>query len=185
MNDKIIIGLIGEMGAGKSTLTQYLKEKYQADTYRFSTALRNILQRLYLEETRGHLQQLSQILRDTFGQDILSRVVAEDAKNAEKKFIIIEGIRRPADIVCLKDNPGFHLVSLTAEPRIRYERLTKRTENPDDQNKTWEQFQAEAEAEAELQIKAVADLAEASLDNSQTPADLYRQIDLLITEKWK
>ncbi|HLD60904.1 MAG TPA: AAA family ATPase [Patescibacteria group bacterium] len=177
---KIILGLIGEMASGKSTVTQYLKEKHNAVTFRFSDVLRDILNRLHIENTRANLQTLSTVLRQNFSEDILSKVLAADAEAAEQPFIITEGIRRPSDITYLQELPGFHLIALNADERIRYERLIARRENTDDPNKSWTEFKTEGQQESEQKIKEVAAAAEFVVDNNGTIEQLYKQIDAIV-----
>ncbi len=177
MSQKIILGLVGEMAAGKSTVTDYIKHKYGAVSFRFSDMLRDVLKRMHIEESRANLQTISQILRQNFGEDIMSKVLAKDAATSDQAFIITEGIRRPTDVIYLKELPGFHIIALTADEKTRFERLTKRSENPDDQSKTWEQFQKDGQAEAEQKIKEIAAEADVTIDNNGTLEELYKQVD--------
>lgn len=179
-DNKLIIGLVGEMAAGKTTVTDYLKENYGAVTFRFSDMLRDVLKRLHLEETRGNLQLLSTVLRQNFGEDLMSKVIAADVRESPHDFIITEGVRRPTDLTYLKELPGFHLIALLAAPRVRFERLTQRNENIDDQTKTWEQFQTEAQQESEQKIREIAEQAHFKVDNNGTKDDLFKQIDEII-----
>lgn len=181
-SNKVIIGLVGEMASGKSTVTQYLKEKHDAVTFRFSDALRDMLNRLHIENSRSNLQILSTVLRQNFSEDILSKVLATDAQASEHPFIITEGVRRPTDITFLRELPGFHLISLQADERRRYERLIARRENIDDQHKTWGQFQAEGRQESEQKIKEVATEAEFVVDNNGTKEELFKQIDDIVNQ---
>lgn len=181
---KLILGFVGEISCGKSTATEYLKNKYSAVTFKFSDSLRDVASRMQIEQSRANLQLLSTILRQNFGEDLLSKILAEDVRNADAKIIITEGIRRPSDIEYLKNVPGFKIIAVKTDPRIRFERLTQRSENVDDKNKTWEEFQKDGLQEAELQIKAVMDQADFTLDNNGSAEDLYVQIDTLM-EKLK
>lgn len=179
---KVIIGLVGEMAAGKTTVTDYLKEKYGAVSFRFSDMLRDMLARLHMENTRENLQQISTALRHTFGDDIMSKVIAEDVKAATAPFIITEGVRRPSDVAYLKTIPGYRIVAIAANERTRYERIIQRSENPDDQKKSWEEFQAEGKREAEQKIKEIAASADMVLDNNGSKETLYKQVDALMNK---
>ncbi len=169
------------MAAGKSTATDYLAQKYGAARYRFSDLLRDLVRRLYLPETRDNLIQISIVLRNEFGQDLLARTLAEDIKkNKEHDYIIAEGIRREEDIKFLRELPGFHLISIDADIETRYKRLKTRGENEDDQTKTFEEFVADHERETEKSIIPLMAKAEFTLNNNGDAQSLYNQIDEII-----
>ena len=64
---KKIIGLIGEMGAGKDTFCDYLKESYQNVYFlKFSDALTEILKMFFDDVKREDQQWLSSALRERF-----------------------------------------------------------------------------------------------------------------------
>lgn len=177
---KFVLGLVGEMSAGKTTATDYLKTKYKAVAFRFSDMLRDVLVRLHLPENRYNLQTLSTILRQNFSEDIMSKVLALDVEKSNHDLVITEGIRRPSDTIYLKNLENFYIIAIKANERVRYERLTKRAENPDDKNKTWEQFQKEGRQESEEKIKEMADQANFMVDNNGTIEELHKQIDEII-----
>lgn len=177
---KIIIGLIGELGAGKGTAAAYLKEKYGASVYRFSTMLRDVLERLYLGNSRANMQNLSTILREEFGEDLMAKVIAEDVKNDSNKIIAVDGVRRFADIVYLKKIDGFVLAKIIAEPKTRYERLIKRKENAGESAKTFEEFLADHKKEADAEIPGVMKRADVTIDNNGSLEKFYKQIDSII-----
>ncbi len=177
---KIIIGLVGLAASGKEVAKKYLQEKYGAGGHRFSTILRDILNRLYLPVSRENLQNLSSCLRDRFGGDVLARVMAEEAKNEPKSIVVIDGVRRLDDIVYLKKLPGWQLVAVDADPEIRYQRLIKRNENAGDAKKTYTEFRADEEKEAEQEIPRVLTTADQRLDNNASLQNFYRQIDGLV-----
>ncbi len=182
--DKIIFGFVGQIASGKGTAVKHLKTKYNASTYRFSTMLTDVLNRLYLENNRENLQKLSQIIRENFGEETMARVMAEDVKNDKNNLIAIDGVRRPGDVVNLKEIPGFILVNITADIEKRYERIIKRTEKVDDVGKTLKEFKTDHKREAELKIEEIASQATDTIDNNGSLEDLHTQLDKLI-EKYQ
>lgn len=177
---KIILGLAGELASGKGAIAKYTAEKYDAKSWRFSTMLRDILDRLSLEQSRDNMQVLSTILRQNFGEELFACVMAEDVKKEAGEIIVIDGVRRLADIKYLKIIPQFKLAYLEADIQKRYERIVKRGENSDDAKKTFAEFQKEHEGEAELQIKDLKDHADFLIDNNGTYENLYLQVDKIL-----
>ncbi|MFA6105705.1 MAG: AAA family ATPase [Patescibacteria group bacterium] len=179
-NNKIVLGFVGDLASGKGTICKYLLEKYGTNSYRFSTMLRDVLKRLYVENSRENLQNLSTVLRTNFGQDLMSRVIAEDVKNDSKEIVAVEGIRRPTDITYLEKNPGFNLIYITADPQTRWERLVKRNENPGDDKKTFEEFTKDEGAEADRMIKELGKTAKFTITNNGNFEEFYNQMETIL-----
>ena len=118
---KRIFGIVGGLASGKTTLAEYLSTTYHCNTYRYSTMLRDILERIYVEETRANLQDLSTFLRERFGQDVMSKVIAKDVERDPHDIVVVEGIRRPSDIIYLRELPGFHLIFVDADQQYTIE----------------------------------------------------------------
>ncbi len=179
---KLIIGIVGENAAGKTTATEYLKKKFNAVTFRFSDMLYDVLKRMYIEPNRGNLQLISTTLRQNFGDDIMSKVIAQDAKNSTSDIIITEGVRRPSDVPYLKELSNFVLIYIKADERVRFSRLANRGEKPDDATKTWEEFAKESLQESEQQILAIAQTANFTVDNNGTIENTYKQLDKMVSK---
>lgn len=177
--DKIIFGFVGLIASGKGTAAGYLQTKYSAAPYRFSTILRDLCDRLYLEQSRDNMQTMSTAIRSYFGEETLSKVIAEDVKNEVGKIVCIDGIRRPGDVKYLRQIPGFVLINIFADMEKRFDRIKKRGENTDDTKKTFDQFKLDHKKEAELQIADIADEANEKIDNNGTIGELYSQLDNL------
>lgn len=178
--EKIILGIAGEIAAGKGTTAKYLIEKYGASTHRFSTALRDVARRMYLEESRENLQKLSTLMRDGFDENILSKVIANDIEKDSNKIIVIDGVRRMRDLEFLEKMPGFKLVYIETDLKKRYERIIKREENIDDKEKTFDEFKKDNKREAEIQIKYLKNEAAFVIDNNGAFEELYAQVDKIV-----
>jgi len=177
---KIILGLAGEIASGKGTVAKYICEKHGGNSHRFSTMLRDVAKRMYLEENRENLQKISTVFRENFFDDILSSVIAKDVENDKQEIVAIDGVRRLADIAYLKKLSGFKLVYIDTSLENSFKRITERNENSDDKNKTFEEFRKDHEREAELQIRDLKDKADFVVDNNGTFEELYRQVDKII-----
>jgi dephospho-CoA kinase len=177
---KLILGLAGEMGSGKGTTAEYFVQKYEGKTHRFSTMLRDILDRLYLPQSRENMQKLSTELRATFGEELLAKVMTDDVKLDAVDLIIIDGIRRTADIKYLRELSHFKLIYIETDIEKRYERIHTRSENADDTNKTFEQFSKDQEDESESQIKELKGVTDFLVNNNGSFEELYNQIEEII-----
>lgn len=179
---KIILGFVGKLSSGKGTIAKYLQEKHQAEVVMFSQSLRDVLDRFYLPQTRDNMQAVSRGLREALGQDVIARVVAQDAQTAASAIVAVDGVRRPMDIVFLKELPGFALVFVDTEQKVRHERMTKRGQNPDDHLITFEEFQKKDVAEAESLIDEVAKEAKFTINNNGTPEELFAQVEAILNK---
>lgn len=177
---KIIVVIVGRISSGKGSAANYLHEKYGAEMFTFSNILRDVLQRLHLEESRDHFIRLSEILRGAFGEDLLSKIMATDAEQSQTSMVAIEGTRRLTDVEHLKNLPGYVLVAIDAEPKIRYERLSQRNVKSDDQTKTYEEFLADEQRSTEVSIDEIIGLASHTIDNNGDFESLHQQLDELI-----
>ncbi len=180
---KVVIGLISKMAGGKDTIKKYLEKNYQAESCRFSSILRDILDRLFIETSRDNLQKLSGSVRQTFGDDILAKTIAKKVNSLKSDIIVVDGVRRPADIKYLKKLDNFILIKIIADEKIRYKRAVKRNENPGDDKKSFEVFLLDHEKEAEAKIAEVMKEADYTIDNNGDFDNLYRQIDKIIKER--
>lgn len=182
LKKQLIIGTVGEIASGKGTVTEYLKEKYSASSYRFSTPLFDILNRLCLEVNRDNLPALSLALRQAFGQDLLAEVLNKEIAKDEHEIIVVDGIRREADMKYLKELEGFRLVYVTADMKLRYERLTARTEKDDDQ-KSFEEFVKDHSKETEVAIPIIGQQADYTIINEGSLEEFHQKIDEIIKKE--
>ncbi len=179
-NKKIIIGLVGQMASGKGTIADYMKEKHNASTYTFSQMLRDVLERIHQDITRENLQKLSTILRKSFDEDLLASVMATDVLDDKNEIIVVDGVRRFADIKYLQKIDGFVLAKIDVDQKTRFDRLVKRAQNAGDSEKTFEEFQNDEAKEADKEIPAVMTRADEKFDNNGTLENLYTQVDNLL-----
>lgn len=179
--EKVIIGLAGEMGAGKGTVAHYLVDQYGCSAFRMSDMLRDVLKRLHLDISRENMANMSKVIRENFGQDILSRVIANDALESGRS-VVVDGIRRESDIVHLQKMPNFFLVYIEVSLQLRYERLVARAENIGDSTKTFEQFTKEQSSEADGQVSQLKNKAQYILENNGDIQQLYKEVNKIMEE---
>lgn len=128
------------------------------------------------------MQTLSTILRKNFGENLLAKAMLAQAKKAEAKIIVIDGIRRFTDIENFGSLKKFHLVFIATNQEIRYQRYIKRNENPGDDSMTFEDFKKKDQAEADRQVPEVAKQAKFVIDNNGGLQELYQRVEEILKE---
>jgi dephospho-CoA kinase len=172
---KKIIGLTGEMGGGKDTFYQYVKENYEnVFVLKFSDALTEVLKIFFDAVKREDQQWLGSSLRERFGKDILVRALIKKAKNIEEGIIILNGVRKELEVPAIKEIGG-KIVYITAEPKLRWERVVLRKEKADD-DVPFEKFLELSSAEAELQIPEIGGKADYKIENNGSKEDFYKEV---------
>jgi len=179
-NKKVILGLVGEIASGKDTMAAYLKKKYNSETISFSTPIRKILDILRLPQTRENMVKIGSEMRKAFNKTVWGKVIAEECEINPSDLITLPNVRIEYDIVYLKKMSNFFLINIEAAPEIRYQRLIRRNQNPDDATKTWKQFLEDGKLPTEITIRKVAKMAQYELDNNGGFEELYRQVDELM-----
>jgi len=179
---KLIIGLVGQAGCGKGTAANLLRDKYGAGYVRFSGILGTVLEALGIEKSRENFVKLSNSLRKEYGEDALSYAVEKIALAAPEDIVVIDGIRRPEDIVALEPLPHFKLLSIDAPAELRFERMKKRGEKSTESNMTWEQFQKEENFPTEVTIPAVMERAWKTITNDDTREEFESAVHVTMKE---
>ncbi len=177
---KQIIGITGPIAAGKGTIASYFEERHHATLFRFSSSLFSIAEILGLPNDREHLSRLSRILREGFGEDTLARALATQVERSTAPLIIVDGVRRPDDVIFLERQAGFKLIYVDAPIATRFARMKLRGEKADDADKTMEQFVNDHKLESELLIEGLKSNAALVIDNSGSKEELYAQLERLL-----
>lgn len=179
-NKKTVLVFVGLPGSGKDTCTNYLAQKYNAAIFSFTTMLKDTLDRYYLEFNRDNLIKISEVIRNTFGENTMAKTMAKDVQNSSAPLISIGNARRLADVEFLSKMEGFVLIEISADIKARYERIKTRGEKTSDATQTFEQFIADHQRSTELSIPEVAAKATEHINNDGNLANLHNQLDNLV-----
>lgn len=179
---KLMFGIAGEMLAGKSTAAQFLKEHFRIKQVTMSTVLNDVLAILDLPFSRENQQNLAKMLREQFGDEVLARLVGEIAAQENEALVMIDGIRKPAELEELKKRHNFKLIFIKAPLELRYQRAQFRGEKSGEQKQTLAEFKASHSAESEVDINRLEAQADLTIANSGTEQELFDQLTKLVTE---
>jgi len=132
----MLIGVTGRIGAGKETLTQFLRDRGFI-YFQTSDLLKEELRKREVEITRKNMQDLGDELRERDGPGVLMKMLLE--KIDVSGNYIIDSLRNTGEVEFLKNNvENFILIGIDASQKIRFERQVQRGKPSDP--KTWEDF---------------------------------------------
>ncbi len=188
-----VIGLVGEKGSGKQTFVNFLKEilrlpsvaqDYSKETQirqvRFSDILAQTLMIWDIPNTRANLQKLSLIMEEGFGQASLANAAKFSIEGDHAEVLIFDGIRRQTELDLVKNMPNSILIYITADQKLRYERLKLRSEKVGEVGLTFEQFLEEEKSKAEINIPTLGKKADKRLENNGSLEEFKNKIKELI-----
>lgn len=172
---KKIIGLAGEIGAGKDTFCSYVKENYgNVFVFRFSDALTEALKVFFDEVKREDQQWLGAALKERFGGDILVRALIKKANSIKEGIVILNGVRAEMEEKAVKEAGG-KIIYVTAGQKARWERVKIRKEKADD-DVPFEKFVEMHRAVNELPIPEIGKRADFKIENNDSRESFYKKI---------
>lgn len=173
----MIIGLTGKNGSGKGEIANFLTMRGFI-YYSLSDEIREEMKRQGVVITRESLIPFANKIRNKYGPSYLSEKILERL-NPDKNYVI-DSIRNPFEVETLRKRRDFHLISIIADPKIRFERLKSRGRERDP--KTYKKFLEIDAAEAfnpdpaAQQLDRTHEMADAVIENEGTVEDLHDKV---------
>jgi len=138
MKDKVVIGVAGMPGAGKSILEEAAQKMGYA-IVAMGDEIREEAQRRRLEPTPENLGKVMLMLRKEEGSVVVARRCIPKVKNAKENVVVVDGIRSLEEVNEFRRHfPNFTLVAIHASPETRFQRLFQRKRSDDPEG--WETF---------------------------------------------
>ena len=180
----IVIGLVGQPSAGKGTVAEMIvrcakEANLTTASCRSRDILRETLDLWDIEANRANLQKLPELMTSTqgFGEGALSRALHKRLMTMTSDIVIADGMRWPSDEKMLRELPASVILYITADTKIRFERLKKR-QGVGEKDKTWKEFLAEEKAMTESYISTFGSHADWKIENNGTPKELEADVRL-------
>lgn len=126
----IVIGITGTLGAGKGTVVEYLVKYKKFTHYSVRDFLRKELEKRQMPVNRDTLTAIANTLRAKHGSSHIAEQLFSLA-SASGKHSVIESIRSPGEVHALRSFPGFFLLAVDADRRVRYKRIRTRNSETD------------------------------------------------------
>ena len=138
MKDKVVIGVAGMPGAGKSVLEEVAQKMGYAIVV-MGDEIREEAKRRKLEPTPENLGKIMLMLRKEEGADVVARRCIPKVKNAKENVVVVDGIRSLEEANEFRRHfQNFTLVAIHASPETRFQRLFQRKRSDDPEG--WETF---------------------------------------------
>lgn len=135
--EKVIIGLVSPIGAGKGTVIAFL-QKRGFFCLSLSDRIREEITARGQEVTRERLLAVADQLRQDYGSEVLAWRTWQIAQKQKNPKIAIDSIRGLAEVNFFKNQPGFYLIGLRASQKQRF--LWARERAREGEPLTWEEF---------------------------------------------
>ena len=183
--DKLVLGLTGMPGSGKSIVVQAAKELgYEVvtmgDVIREETAKRG------LEPTPQNIGKIMLELRVTNGAGVVAEKCLPKIREKQGAKIVVDGLRSYFEAEVFQFNlTNFRLLTVHSSPQVRFERISTRGRSDDP--KTWAVFHERDMRELSVGIGNAIALAEYVIMNDGAKEDLVsKTAEVLrrIEEKW-
>jgi dephospho-CoA kinase len=166
--DRLVIGITGRIGAGKTSVGKYLESQHGFSYVRYSQVLSDW--RAKDPERKAHLQVVGwEVMAGGMQAELNSRLISEVPVESN---CAVDGLRHSLDFETLDSafTPDFFLVYVNSPPEIRWRRLQRRYPTLDD-------FRRADTHPVEQQIESLRSRAFAALDNESSMRDLYSKVD--------
>ncbi|MEX0616951.1 MAG: AAA family ATPase [Candidatus Woykebacteria bacterium] len=179
----MIIGVVGSLGVGKSTLVEYLVSEKGFTSFRLS----NVIREKYGKQdmSREELQDGGNALRKKFGQSVLADETWEKIKE-EDKNVVIDGLRNTGEVEFFRSKGRVYLISIGAPKKVRFERMKERSSERDPKN--WQEFlkmdtrDLDESFDFGQQTLKMMQIADFKLKNDGTIKELYIKIDEILNK---
>lgn len=185
-NSRLMIGIVGPLASGKGAVAEYLKGTYGFVSFSLSYIVHEEARNQGLKDySRQDLQDIGNNLRVQFGDQVLAERALEKFEKDGIKLIVIEGIRNPGEVNYLKKHPHFYLLSVNAEMKVRFSRLSFRNKPWDPRN--WKEFLkvsrrdlGKNENKSGQQVQKCMNMADYKISNNKDLATVYKQMERVI-----
>ena len=180
MKNFTVVCIVGQPGAGKDELANYLEKKKGFSHISTGNIIREEMKKENIPTDRERMRVFSKNMREKTGNgypaNIAARKIACDT--------VISGPRNMDEVNVFRKKFGknFILVAVYAPIEIRYQRVKSGRERDGD-NITFAQFKAQEEAELDSgthELSKLLSTADRSVDNSRDKNDMFVQMDYIL-----
>ncbi len=183
--DKVVVGLAGMSGAGKSVVVQ-VSEEGGYGVVVMGDVVREEAERRCLEPNPENLGKIMLELRRSEGEAVVAKRCISKIEKAKEPKVIVDGIRSLSEVEEFKKHfPKFSFMVVHSSPETRFKRLYHRRRSDDPKN--WEVFHERDMRELSVGLGEAIALAEYLIVNEEeleVVKEKIRKILRKVEEKW-
>jgi len=185
MNGKLVVGLAGMPGAGKSVVVNVAKAMGYGVVV-MGDVVREEASRRGLEPSPENLGGIMLELREKEGASVIAKKCITKIQETKEQKVIVDGIRSLAEVEEFKKQfPKFALLAVHASPETRFRRLYHRQRSDDPKN--WQIFHERDMRELSVGLGNAIAMAEHLIVNEEDLETLKRKAKEVlrkVEEKW-
>ena len=184
--DKIVVGLAGMPGSGKSLVVKTAQKEGYAVVV-MGDVIREEMQKRGLKPTPKNIGKVMLELREKGGNSIIADKCIPKIERQKSGKVIVDGLRSLSEVDAFKAHfSKFSLVAVHASPETRFRRLYRRRRSDDPDG--WELFHERDMRELSVGLGNAIAMAEHIIINEKKRTDVKIKVNetlRIIEEKWK
>lgn len=172
-SERLVIGIAGRIGSGKTTVGSYLSSKHGFQYLRYSQVLSEW--RTQDPENKSHLQEVGwEVMAGGMQTELNRRLIAKVRPSGD---VAVDGLRHSIDDDSLRDafSPSFRLLFLDCPQELRWERRKDLGKYA-----TLDLFHKADSHPVEKQIESLKQSASLVIPNTGSLQDLHAAVDRAI-----
>lgn len=185
MNNKLIVGIAGMPGAGKSVVVNIAKEMSYGVVV-MGDIVREEVSKRGLELTPENMGKIMLELRQKEGNNVMAKKCISKIEKTKQHKVIVDGIRSLSEVEEFKRHfPKFTLIAIQASPEIRFKRLYRRQRSDDPASR--QIFEERDNRELSVGLgEAIAQAEYTILNESDLPSvkEKIKEVLKRVEEKW-
>ncbi|MGM5488516.1 MAG: AAA family ATPase [Nanobdellota archaeon] len=176
----MIIGITGTLGAGKTTIVEYLEQKGFIH-HSVRTFIVDEIKRRSMPVNRDSMVIVANDLRQKHGPGYIVEQLYYQAKGSDA---VIESLRTPGEVKVLKQFGDFRLIAVDAEVSSRYDRISARKSETDmisfEKFRSDEEREMQSDEEHKQNIQKCIEMADYHIDNNGSIEELHQAVEELL-----
>lgn len=172
-DERLVIGIAGRIGSGKTTVGRYLESRYGFQYLRFSA----VLAEWRAKDSQARLQEVGwEVMAGGMQAELNHRLIAQITPGID---VAVDGLRHPLDYENLAKSfsSSFKLLYMDSPRKERFSRLNKLGKYAD-----LSSFEAADSHPVEQQIQSLRPKATSVIKNEGSLQDLYAAVNEAIRE---